>query len=353
MSVIEAVKNNTPQLCKDLQIYHESKKPIQFVEILPKLGEMISREYDEIIGRIGGSTTDRFVLVKGEFFHELFDEVRNNSDCKYVTYLNDIIKQGYTPENVSALIKNPWCRDYALAEVIASKIMNYFSIPVSYYSLAKCGKDIYTLSPDFLKENEEITNLYMEMREFSPGKSKVKDYIQHIFKGIEDSVRDFYTRDDMSREDFDKIIETSYNMKEEYLRMFLIRQMLLNDVDFDTYNVGIIKNREAQTIGFSPVFDLSSSLIISTPEDGIKSIMKIFNNDYPDTLHDFMSKLEAGTKADENNISAFDKMLNSAVSNTEEKALVDIREVLNRNIKNIKDEYKKSYIPENMSKAKL
>ena len=47
---------------------------------------------------IYGLRKKKFVRFSSELFGALIQELRNNTNCSYDTYINEIIKEGYTPE---------------------------------------------------------------------------------------------------------------------------------------------------------------------------------------------------------------------------------------------------------------
>ena len=52
-----------------------------------------------------GIRDKKFVRFESDVFQELIDEIINNPNCHYVTYVNDLIKSGYIPKHVSVLKK--------------------------------------------------------------------------------------------------------------------------------------------------------------------------------------------------------------------------------------------------------
>ena len=89
-------------------------------------------DYEEI----SGCRTKKFVRFSSdiESFQYLIRELQENPNCKYETYVNELIKEGYIPDFISVIIKdenNNLTRndDFQighLREPIACRVMNYF-----------------------------------------------------------------------------------------------------------------------------------------------------------------------------------------------------------------------------------
>ena len=65
-------------------------------------------DYDESPDKseIGGTSNKKFARVKSEIFKELINELQAGK-TNYYTYVNELIKSGYVPEYIGALIKAP------------------------------------------------------------------------------------------------------------------------------------------------------------------------------------------------------------------------------------------------------
>ena len=69
---------------------------------------------------LDGHNNKGFYLTEGWFFKEFFDEIKNNPNCSYVSYINDLIRESYDGKNVpidniSVFVKsgsvNPLCEE--------------------------------------------------------------------------------------------------------------------------------------------------------------------------------------------------------------------------------------------------
>ena len=80
-----------------------------FQKYIKKVTEKEVEEYapteEDDYEPINGERTKRFVRFSSDLFQDLIDELKNNPDCCYCTYVNDLIRGGYTPEYISVLLK--------------------------------------------------------------------------------------------------------------------------------------------------------------------------------------------------------------------------------------------------------
>ena len=60
---------------------------------------------DSPMNKIEGCHSKEFVRMAGDYFQDLYEELRNNPNSSYRTYMNDVIRSGYDPKHLSVLVK--------------------------------------------------------------------------------------------------------------------------------------------------------------------------------------------------------------------------------------------------------
>ena len=202
---------------------------------------------------IYGLRKKKFVRFSSELFGELIQELRNNPNCSYDTYINEIIKEGYTPEYISVILKdanqdvinNDTLKIGHLREKIASGIMNYFGCKTTYDTLVSVDGEFKCCSVDFNKENE---TLYIA--------DELKPYCTQI-----GGLRELIIELDSKFKHFSKEkhvqtgVKPEIDFMREYVYNYLVRKFVLVDRDFGFHNVGIVHNAKANTLSLAPNFD--------------------------------------------------------------------------------------------------
>ena len=208
------------------------QKEIDALSIVPiKDFDSVKEEYHEQDLFVDGHRNNkRFFRVDREVFSKLLLELQNNENCDYITYANEVIKEGFVPKKLSCLLKplrfdrykspetNP--EELIVNEVLTSQLLNYFGCSTVYNVPIKVvnrdGKNEYALlSVDFLNADNEFKTF--NESELWIGRSYLSS--NEIFKN------------------FPKCIY------EEYAYAYLIRFCLLHDGDLKDENFGILKNK--------------------------------------------------------------------------------------------------------------
>lgn len=290
------------KLIDKIKDYINDKKSEWLKTRFRDLSDIKNAEFNKRDVLTGGTTINRFALFTGDYFTELFDELRNNPNCSYVTYLNEVIKEGYNPENVSALIKIPNYNPHALREILASKVCNYFSIPVAYYKRTK-GYEVLTV--DFLQKNETFEtfgdNHFNSLRQDDNFDSFNRKKLRELFSVMNKTIQEFY--ESISSNPSKEIIEEQSNqMKEDFLKSYLVRVVFLGDTDLHDDNVGIIKNSVDGYIKLAPTYDLARTLGFEMGTGSrrkINGFIDLYKSDYPKILDGFIVQLKDLFEVDE------------------------------------------------------
>ena len=296
-------------------VEREIPKPSEFMEYLSKQNVKF-KEFTSIEGEYEGSSPKSFVLLDdslsqkdipstvrtmqdSKYFAHLFDEVKNNPDTSIVTYLNDAIRDGVFPRYVSCLAKNCVINGPKrntiddgrnASEVIGSRIAEMLGVPTVYTVgvPAKDGTLGAVMSVDFLKHGEtfdDILSMSKEKATFEYSDS-VDKWIIAIRKALKKKYPLGIDRESLHT------LETR-----DLPRMLLYKKGgLFKDVDFNTYNVGIIMN--GRKFKLAPSFDMECLLstmkcspgYYSVDKGGMKDIVSYCARVCPDILEDFVAR---------------------------------------------------------------
>jgi len=235
----------------------------------------VSADYHDLENNLDGHNLRGFVLCESEFFRDFFDEIKNNPNTSYVTYLNDFIKDNYDGINlpidkVSCFKKNSIS---IRIEEIVSRLGNEFEIPTAYIKsvivytpdeLKEINKRMaddllagripafrpqenYMLSIDFIGRNEHFHSL----NEYYGDKCLV--YKRCILEKWYSSIMDCTLKNPITHK------ELTYNEKWELFRQFIpqyfFRTHIARDYDFKSENVGVIYDEVKRCYKLSPMFD--------------------------------------------------------------------------------------------------
>lgn len=200
---------------------------------------------------LSGSRFKFFVRCSSKLFKDLIKEIRNNPNCSYDTYINDLIKSGYTPKFVSMLRKErngimTSHEEYGMEhfrDVCASRILNYFNCPTTHETMLNIDGDNYCCSVDFNKMGEDFDSIGSLL---GIGENNLEENLESLGIMLENlnNGKQFKNFDEMQK-----------NFLEEYVYSFLIRRYVLADKDCWFNNFGIIINTKDNTFRLAPNFD--------------------------------------------------------------------------------------------------
>ncbi|MGN0961865.1 MAG: hypothetical protein ACI4PF_06695 [Christensenellales bacterium] len=232
-----------------------------------------------------------------QFFAELFRRLKTGKSS-YCTYLNDLVsKDKYIPQYVYCFIKE--IRQYSgsmavYGEVVSPRLADLLGVSTVYNSVLEQENNdgpydyteyTKTLSVDFVPYGYRFMDLEEGGIDFdadTPLSSciyKISILLQKISKK---------QKLNLSEENIKKT-------KEEFVRQFLFRNLLCEDLDFSAKNLGLLINENGD-FRLAPQFDLeymfagsrSSKFHKEVTSETITYCAKYF----PEVLNDFMSKLK-------------------------------------------------------------
>ena len=266
------------------------------------------RDYDEILidgeNKMSGSRNKKFQMVSSDMFSDLINEIRNNPNCSYRTYINDLIKSGYTPKYISVLKKNSSFINY-LREAISSRILNYFGVPTSYEQLAIENDETRVLSVDYIESGYNFYSMRDLELVFSAKDPKTTFEQVDIVLGVLQR----YDKNMIANID-EEIYDGALNkFKQDLMLSFLVRGVLLNDADFQRDNIGINLNKENGDFQLVN-FDYECSFIQRTPvSTAVYRILEYAKSNYPQVYKNFKEKLLSFTKVDSNGQTQANKII--------------------------------------------
>lgn len=287
--------------------------------------------YDD---EVNGTRNKKFVRVSGDVFSELFDELRNNPDCSYETYMNDIIRSGYNPQYLSVLKKDER-RDSDfrkkdkyeighLADVCASRILNCFECSTAYETMLNIDGELCCCSVDFNNPDEVFYNL-CELNGicYLHDPNNLLKYLDDLDHYLEAFKYNKLIKNCKSKKEKNKVLseydEQVRRFEEAYIYSWIIRTIVLRDPDYSSYNIGLIHNTKENTFRMAPNFDFEYCFN-DIREDvwssrNINNLQYISSN-YPNVYSKFVSKLEQ-LLSRENGKSKVRKILESVIGSEE------------------------------------
>lgn len=254
--------------------------------------------------KIDGRHAKDFFRMKSLGMLPFLKEVARSKQFNYLTYFNDVLEEGIIPENISVLIKRVSEREYAMAEVMSSKVMAFFGLNTPINFAVYTGKDEPTrhflVSIDFISQNDifdDLWNLY----------------------GIDVSLTDVvkYYREMMEEnKDFETISPEKIKLVENQLVLsLLVRTLLMGDTDFCIANVGIIVNDEKNDIELVN-FDFEESFNGKMVMKHQVELFKDVRINHPDVYDYFMEKIYLlNSVKDKLNIEYYDESHKRLVAN--------------------------------------
>lgn len=268
--------------------------------------------YSETSGTLAGHREKGFIRCSGELFGDLIYELRNNPNSSYVTYMNDVIRDGYNPKYLSVLRISSTIGELSVRETLCGKILNFFEAPVTFDKFVTIdGKD-YMLSVDFIGKDEEfetLIDLMIEQNNYNSADladfdkvclaknvfrfdflcDQSIDMIRTALKSVRENLGDCYNFEEMENE-----------FIENYIYSYLIRRHLFADSDFFFNNVGVLVNKENKTFRMAPNFDLELSSMFMLNEKYLIDDISFVIQKYPHIASKFYEKLKYLTIPTEN-----------------------------------------------------
>lgn len=295
----------------------KNAKPLGVVRIDNYFTDEVKIEkFDEIDAfNFEGHNIKNFYRVDASIFKYVFEEIRDNPNCSFVTPYNETIKEGLMPETISVLIKET---RKCIEEKIGCQLMNYYGIytPVN---VPLAGEDIfgdelniaaknseglskrasryhdkdettYVMSIDYAVAGEE----YIEFEDVKlPGSTFSKSV---YFFNAEESLE--YMKEKLqSLIEHPKLVKLNdgekakllSKLQEDFIMSLLVRRVVFQDADFGNHNLGaIVKDGDAKLMNFDFEYCFHSK------EGPYKAggIMRYFQRFFPEIWNKFYTKSE-------------------------------------------------------------
>ena len=287
------------------------RRPQDYEERIAKDLFLLS-EYDWVdedseANHISGHMDKRFVRLNKLYFDSYVREVQTGKPNSYVTYLNDEdVMTGNFPTNLSALVKQVkmmWIVDDSplveklYHEIVTPKVMNYFGMKTVYNEMLVDDGNYYIFSLDFIKPEHFYyrSNALVMPNE----KGEKQDSEMLIGYKLSDSVSSISDKLDILQqavcEDFGIKKKHSLNkqtIQEEFVKLMLVRTLLLGDSDFCGRNYGFVYDAANHQIVSAPGHDYEfcfAKLARSFPY--AKENIDYMLQHYPHVVKEFMDRL--------------------------------------------------------------
>lgn len=296
------------------------------------------KEYDLISSEdenhLDGYQEKRFVMLDRCFFQDYIDAAKNeNAKSFYVSYIDDEdIKKGIYPQKLSALLKS---RGVYIEEVVP-RILNYFGVYTVFNKKIQVGNEAYLLSLDCIKPNRKLIPLRVGISVFSSDEVEIEESLKKLEERIKNMVEEI-------KYDY-KVSGVAYDIdqiKREYIKSYLIRDLLLDDSDFsDSCNYGIIYNEQEKKFENTLNFDFECiGVYVSgrtywseTSKTEILKNLKFIKENYSDIYEEFKKKLKEFARLD---AGLWDKVYEKLITNNKREKTSEEEQICKRIKKNL------------------
>lgn len=291
-------------------------------------------DYDETKPRYASETLDgmhtkKFIRLNSEYLSDLIDEMRNNPNCAYKTYFDNLLKEDdYVPEKISAMLKQLYDKDSCYNEILASRICNEMGIPVAYNRYCSLNDKHYILSVDFLGKDCSIVDLNDALFEIK-GDSLKYDIYEILSDDNQKSISNMLLeiievhKYLCNKLYFKNINFDMHKYVNEFLSQALVRKFITSDTDFYPRNISDIIDGN-NNLQMAPVFDNECAFSGSFEVHTVVSDFEYISKHYPEVFEDFWNKYD-NLMSDKN----FNKLFSK----------IDDKEYIKKNKKLIKDNY--------------
>lgn len=264
---------------------------------------------------LDGAHNKDFVMLDREEFKDLYSP-KSKKD-KYITYMDNIRKEGLSPQKISILKKTLWDKSAMAHEVIASRIMNYFGCPTVFnapYKATKGFKFDMIASVDCVSENETFENFYRLI-------DMTDERVYTLWRKIEVYMQKF--------SDYPKFKSDFERFEEDYFKSHVVREFIIGDIDLGSHNIGLLLNEKEQRFKFVS-FDYEHAFFTKRGEYSDLSMQWLAKHK-PQILRDVYGKsivLRDLILSERENIENSDKTTNDIVNNVIDKLLVKLNEFI-------------------------
>lgn len=288
---------------KDQKEYDEAKKNFaKPVNIIDRIAQDLEgmKEFDFISSKdedcLEGYRDKRFIMLDNNYFSEYINEVKRG-ETFYISYLNEEdIRNGIYPSYFSALIK-----DNAMpVEEFAPRILNYFGVN-TVFNKGFIGEDasLYLVSLDCIEPNHKILPFSVKSCFYDKDKSEIEAVLMNVENDLKNLILNLRYKDDENVKDIECDFE---QIKKECIKAYIVRELILNDIDFrDSYNFALVYDELKNKIESTINFDFECILYKIKPfseeynKETIKNL-KFIKANYSDVYDDIKNKFEEFVK---------------------------------------------------------
>lgn len=274
-------------------------------------GEIIKSSNPEMQTFLKGKYGKTFMRCNSGFLRELFDEIKNNPECSYVTYLNDFIKENYDGKtlpikSVSVLVKDvPYGKETGgYMEEVVSRLGNVFGVAVPFNKYVKGEDGDYILSVDFIGKNERFDNLNKYFTDYDlierynisdSDDSLYQNSVGNNFSLEEEWYKNFmgYPRNLATKEPLsDKQKEKLFI---DFIPRYLFRKWVVSDYDLYSRNEGVLYNNqtgEFKTLSYDFEYAFSYMYDVFQLAHDIVFLMKKYPNELDKFVENYSNNAE-------------------------------------------------------------
>jgi len=251
--------------------------------------------YDEVIedynNMLYGHAFKQFYRCDSKVLKPLTQQLLSDKNSPYITQISKVVKEdGIIPEKVSVLIKYS-DKKKVLKEVIATKILNYFGVKTPYNFYVQDNQKpegAYLGSVDLISEDEKFYTMADLEISFYENIDWMFENIDTL--NIQNNKRTYAPMFSQTKKA--KVYENKEKIKQDLVMSYLVRGVLLNDMDFTSANCGFLLNSKTDEIKIVDFdFELALSDIRDYPDDLYRTNISYIMKNYPKIYRDFFNKV--------------------------------------------------------------
>lgn len=263
------------------------------------LSEYSLVDEDSDSNKLNGYLDKRFVRLHRLYFDDYIKAVQSGKPNSYVTYLNEQdVREGNFPVNLSVLIKEAkglWLVDDSLltqklySEKVCPQIMNFFGLNTAVNEFVVEDGHYYILSLDFIKPE------HFFYRSNGIGKESQMSVGYRASESVDTISSKIDVLKQMICEDFGikrKPYANTQAIQEDFVKMMLVRSLLIGDSDFCDRNYGFMYNAANHEIIAAPGHDYEFGFSkVASHNAYTKENLDFMIKHYPHVVKEFMDKL--------------------------------------------------------------
>ena len=313
--------------------------------------------------KLGGRLPKRFVRLSSNYFVKYIEEIKNNPNSSYETYLdNDEIRKGNCPNNFSVLLKinsNDLAEmssgpnelmNYVKAELCAPAVLNELGVKTVYNSILveTSGYSQYVMSINAVKPDEE----FFVLQDFISC-----NFSEWVESGI-DIVRQYatfllerecgVTPEELKTEKYVKMLN---ELEDEFIVRYLANVVLLGNNDYNARNYAFAVDKKSKSIRTFPCFDFEFCFNGCYYKPLIEENVEAIYKRNPKVLAEFAKKFEGLMAVQDNGKTKLRNILNQTLQIDIESDFFGF--IVSRNIDTFFEAYDKILGDEKMDENQL